>query len=127
MSVMTARAEASPKSRGRHHLEKPRRAPEARAAPQAPRPQRRYAHDGVSRHSTLSRLLSRLKTMLAWPLRVIAAQRELEALAGMSEHELKDIGLTRSDLGDATALPVDASPAGFLASRIEERYRARHG
>ncbi|MFI4997990.1 MAG: DUF1127 domain-containing protein [Hyphomicrobiales bacterium] len=127
MSAMTARAEASTVSQGRHHLERPRRALEARPSPEAPRPHRRYALEGVSRHSTLSRLLSWLKTILSWPLRVMAAQRELEVLAGMSEHELKDIGLTRSDLGDATALPADASPTGFLASRIEERYRARHG
>jgi uncharacterized protein YjiS (DUF1127 family) len=127
MSAMTARAEASPKSRGRHHLEKPRRAPEARPLPAATTLNRRYALEGIPRHSRLSRLLSGLKTIVSWPLRVMAAQRELEVLAGMSEHELKDIGLTRSDLGDATALPVDASPTGFLASRIEERYCARHG
>ncbi len=127
MSAMTARAEASPASRGRHHLECPRRAPEARRSPVAPMPHRRDALEAIPRHSTRSRLLSWLRTIVSWPLRVIAAQRELEVLAGMSEYELKDIGLTRSDLGDATALPADASPTNFLAYRIEERYRARHG
>jgi uncharacterized protein YjiS (DUF1127 family) len=74
--------------------------------------------------STL-RLLSGLKSIIAWPVRVLAARRELELLAGMSEYELKDIGLTRSDLGDATALPADASPTDFLAARVEERHRAK--
>ena len=30
--------------------------------------------------------------------------------------------LTRTDLGDATALPADASPTEFLAARVEERF-----
>ena len=71
---------------------------------------------------TVSRLAAGFKDAILWPLRVIEARRELEALAQMSEYELKDIGLTRSDLGDATALPADASPTEFLAARIEERY-----
>jgi uncharacterized protein YjiS (DUF1127 family) len=74
---------------------------------------------------TTSRLAAGLKAAIFWPLRVIEARRELEALAQMSEYELKDIGLTRSDLGDATALPADASPTEFLAARIEERYGAK--
>jgi len=57
--------------------------------------------------------------------RVLEARRELEMLAGMSEYELKDIGLTRSDLGDATALAADESPTHFLAARIDERHAAR--
>ena len=52
-------------------------------------------------------------------------RRELETLAGMTDHELKDIGLTRSDIGDVTALPADASPTDFLAARVEERHRAK--
>ena len=35
----------------------------------------------------------------------------------MSEYELRDIGLTRSDLNDATALPLDADPSGLLVRR----------
>ena len=58
---------------------------------------------------------------MLWPARALKAQRELEMLARLSEHELKDIGLTRSDLGDITALPADVSPTDFLAARIEER------
>lgn len=74
----------------------------------------------------LRRSLNSLRHAILWPLRVLQARRELETLAAMSENELKDIGLTRSDLGDATALPADASPTDFLAVRVEERHRARH-
>ena len=67
-----------------------------------------------------------LKSAALWPVRVLRARRELDVLAGLSELELKDIGLTHSDIGDATALPPSASPTNFLAARVEERYRARH-
>jgi len=75
--------------------------------------------------ATALRVASGLKKAVLWPLRVLEARRELEMLAGMSEYELKDIGLTRSDLGDATALPPDQSPTEFLAARVEERHHAR--
>jgi len=58
-------------------------------------------------------------------LRVDKARREFHMLAAMGEAELKDIGLTRADIGDATALAADASPTHFLAARIEERRQAR--
>ena len=44
-------------------------------------------------------------------------------LAGMSEFELRDIGLTRSDVNDATALPLDADPSGLLVRRRAWRER----
>ena len=69
-----------------------------------------------------SRVVIKLRSAMLWPLRVLRARRELEMLARMSENELKDIGLTRTDLGDATALPADASPSEFLAARVEERF-----
>jgi uncharacterized protein YjiS (DUF1127 family) len=69
--------------------------------------------------------VAELKNAIFWPFRVLEARRELEMLAQMSESELKDIGLTRSDLSDATALPADARPSDFLAARAEERYRTR--
>ena len=65
-----------------------------------------------------------VKHILLWPARVLAARRELEMLAGMSEYELKDIGLTSADVADVTALPADVSPTDFLAGRVEERHRA---
>ena len=72
--------------------------------------------------STLLQGLSKLMSIVLWPVRVLEARRELEMLAQMSEYELKDIGLTRSDLGDASALPADASPTNFLAARVAERH-----
>jgi uncharacterized protein YjiS (DUF1127 family) len=75
----------------------------------------------------LSSLLAGLGRVISWPAHVLEARRELEMLSRMSESELKDIGLTVSDVGDATALPADMSPTHFLAHRVEERYRARHG
>jgi Domain of unknown function (DUF1127) len=41
----------------------------------------------------------------------------------MSEYELRDIGLTRSDVNDATALPLDADPSGLLVRRRSWRER----
>jgi uncharacterized protein YjiS (DUF1127 family) len=76
--------------------------------------------------SALSRLTVALWQAVLWPARVLAARRELEMLGQMSEYELKDIGLTSSDLADVTALPADASPTDFLATRVEERHRARY-
>ncbi len=55
--------------------------------------------------------------VLTWPARVIEARRTLSDLARMSEYELRDIGLTRSDLNDATALPLDADPSALLVKR----------
>ena len=42
----------------------------------------------------------------------------------MSEFELRDIGLTRSDVNDATALPLDADPSGLLVRRRAWRERS---
>ena len=65
--------------------------------------------------------LRALRQPLLWFGRVLAARRDFDVLSGMSERELKDIGLTRADVGDVTALPFDASPTDFLAARVEER------
>ena len=73
-----------------------------------------------------SQIVSTLGQIALWPARVLAARRELEMLAHMSDYELKDIGLTTADVADVTALPADMSPTEFLAARVEERHRARH-
>ena len=52
-----------------------------------------------------------------WPARVVAARAALAELAALDGRELADIGLSRSDLRDATALRRDADPTGFLAER----------
>ena len=62
--------------------------------------------------------------VLTWPARVGAARRTMSDLARMSEYELRDIGLTRSDINDATALPLDADPSGLLVRRRAWRERS---
>jgi uncharacterized protein YjiS (DUF1127 family) len=61
--------------------------------------------------------------VLTWPARVSAARRTMSELARMSEYELRDIGLTQSDVNDATALPLDADPSGLLVRRRAWRER----
>ena len=60
-----------------------------------------------------ARAAEALWRILTWPARVIAARRTMSDLARMSEYELRDIGLTRPDLNDVTALPLDADPSGL--------------
>jgi uncharacterized protein YjiS (DUF1127 family) len=64
-----------------------------------------------------------LTRALAWPARVGAARRTMHELARMSEYELRDIGLTRQDLSDASALPLDADPSALLVRRRAGRAR----
>jgi len=53
--------------------------------------------------------------VLRWPARVIEARRTMSQLAGMTDFELRDIGLTRQDLADTTARPLDDDPTRYLA------------
>ena len=52
---------------------------------------------------------------LMWPSRVLQARRDFALLAAMTPHELRDIGLNRSDIANATALALDDDPTVFLA------------
>ena len=61
--------------------------------------------------------------VVTWPARVAAARAAMNQLAGMSDHELRDIGLTRQDLRDATGLVQDADPTQMLAQRVAGRTR----
>jgi uncharacterized protein YjiS (DUF1127 family) len=72
-----------------------------------------------------TRLEASLARALLWPIRFYRGRRELSRLAAMSEHELRDIGLNRSDLANATALPGDADPTRALAQVVRERRRWR--
>ncbi len=64
-----------------------------------------------------------LRRALSWPARAVNARRTLGQLAGMSDHELRDIGLTRQDVSDATALPLGADPSPLLVRRRAARER----
>ncbi len=76
--------------------------------------------DGV-----LQRAAAIARAVLLWPLRVHANRQLLDRMSGMSEHELSDIGLTRSDLTDSSALRLDTEVGSFLAKRANERRRRR--
>ena len=81
----------------------------------------------IASFSLASRAANGLWRILAWPARVSAARRTMSELARMSEYELRDIGLTRSDINDATALPLDADPSGLLVKRRAWRERPSSG
>ncbi|MCP8940569.1 DUF1127 domain-containing protein [Alsobacter sp. SYSU M60028] len=56
-----------------------------------------------------------------WPVRFYAARRQFAALAALNDHELHDIGLSRTDLISATALPRDVDPTQELARLVAAR------
>ena len=53
--------------------------------------------------------------------RAMKNRRDAAKLAGLDDHMLADIGLTRSDLRDAYAEPLWHDPTDVLASRASER------
>ena len=74
-----------------------------------------------------SRAAGAVWRVVAWPARVGAARRAMSELARMSDYELRDIGLTRSDINDTSALPLSADPTGLLARRRAWRERPHRG
>ena len=58
-----------------------------------------------------------LTRAFSWPARVGAARAAMRQLAHMSDYELRDIGLTRQDVVDVSALPLDEDPTALLARR----------
>jgi uncharacterized protein YjiS (DUF1127 family) len=72
-----------------------------------------------------ARVSTALARLLAWPIRVYRARLVLRTLAALGDRELRDIGLTRQDLRDANALPLDADPSSHLRRRAEGRRRRR--
>jgi uncharacterized protein YjiS (DUF1127 family) len=62
-----------------------------------------------------ARLVAVVRRALSWPARVAEARRTLVLLGQMTDRELSDIGLLRSDLADCAALPLDADPSHKLA------------
>jgi uncharacterized protein YjiS (DUF1127 family) len=71
-----------------------------------------------------SQAANALWRILAWPARVSAARRTMSELSRMSDYELRDIGLSRSDINDASALPLDADPSRLLVRRRAWRERS---
>jgi uncharacterized protein YjiS (DUF1127 family) len=54
------------------------------------------------------------------------AQRDYHLLCRMEESALRDIGLTSSDLRDATAVGLFGDPTSVIASRAAERHQRRN-
>ena len=71
------------------------------------------------------RVAAAVRRVVAWPARVVAARQAMGQLASMSDHELQDIGLTRQDIADLTALPLDADPTLPLVRRRSSRANFR--
>lgn len=53
--------------------------------------------------------------------RNLAHRRAMAQLTGLDDRMLRDIGLTRADLRDATAAPLFADPTRVLVLRATER------
>jgi uncharacterized protein YjiS (DUF1127 family) len=70
-------------------------------------PYSRAAYGRRPRASFLERAAALAKRVALWPVHVVAARRTLAQLAALSEYELRDVGLTRQDLLDLTARPLD--------------------
>ena len=58
-------------------------------------------------------------------LQMLKNRRDAVILAGMDEHMLADIGLTRGDVRDAVSEPVWRDPTAILVSRVHERRISR--
>ena len=65
--------------------------------------------------------LGLLNVVLLWPFRALENRRLLDGMGELSDYELRDIGLTRQDLRDATALPANRDPGQFFAARAASR------
>jgi uncharacterized protein YjiS (DUF1127 family) len=79
--------------------------------------------DGRNHRPLLAVVGAGVARALLWPGRVIAARRTLSQLAGLSDYELRDIGLSRQDLVDFTAQPLDEDPTPHLADSRAARAR----
>ena len=83
--------------------------------------------DDSRNHRSLASVLgAAIVRAVLWPSRVIEARRTLSQLAGLSEYELRDIGLSRQDLVDFTARPLDEDPTPHLAQSRAARARSTH-
>ena len=86
------------------------------------RPRRSATERAVS---ALSRLMAAALAMadaaIMWPFRARENRRILDSLGAMDDHQLRDIGLSRQDLRDATALGAGRDPGRFFSARRRDR------
>ena len=74
-----------------------------------------FVPGGAGRRSGFERTRALLAQALLWPVHVARARRQLARIAAMSDRELRDIGLMRHDVRNATALRLDEDPTRYLA------------
>lgn len=86
---------------------------------------RRSSGSNFERHA--KSLVAGLQRALSWPFEVAHARADLAKLGGLSDYELRDIGLSRQDLRNATALALDQDPTQFLAQAVRENSSALGG
>jgi uncharacterized protein YjiS (DUF1127 family) len=75
--------------------------------------------------SVVDRASSLLRHAAERTVQLIRGRRVLRTLAALSDHELRDIGLTRHDLDTASILPLSVDPSAVLGSMVHERDRLR--
>jgi uncharacterized protein YjiS (DUF1127 family) len=68
----------------------------------------------LPRPSLLDKAAAFIARIALWPIHVVEARHTLAQLAALSEYELRDVGLTRQDLVDLTARPLDEDPTPHL-------------
>jgi len=77
--------------------------------------------------ATLARGVAGLTAVVAnWSLRLARALRhrhEARVLAGLDQHMLADIGITRADVSDAFSRPLWEDPTAVLIERAGDRRR----
>jgi uncharacterized protein YjiS (DUF1127 family) len=66
-------------------------------------------------------LFARAVNAVAATFRAIGARRDFRRLHEMSDYELNDIGLERSDLHDAWARRIDVEPTRYLDALARSR------
>ncbi len=80
-----------------------------------------HAHSQPAQSRIRAQFGRAISAILSAPARFIRHRQLLATMAEMSDVELKDIGLARPDVSDATALPLGSDVGLFLASRARER------
>jgi uncharacterized protein YjiS (DUF1127 family) len=79
----------------------------------------------LPRPSLFDQVVAFLVRVALWPVHVVETRRTLAQLGALSDYELRDVGLTRQDLVDITARPLDEDPTPYLnRARISRARRA---
>ena len=79
-------------------------------------------------HAALPRALGVVRALAKRVIVMLGAfkgHRDMQILAGMDDHMLSDIGLTRGDVRDAVSEPIWRDPTTVLVTRVQERRRSR--